>query len=415
MVKFRVGKKLPRRAGKSNFFHPDGVRQCHRKNKGAPLFPFPAIYAIVELIRVPYPKKGAGKIAAPARPGLPASRTQGGLPPGPAKILTNTTTTANPAGPGTWRHPVMKKTVLLILPLLLLLASPLAAQEIVAVADSDAPLYRQTIEAFRNACLYAPPLIGGVKTVTSLQVYEIAVNDMSVDLTAATIRARQPLLILAVGDRALQAAARVADVPIVYLLASRPAAALGGRDKATGVELQLPAALQLATIRRHLPGVIRLGVVYNPRHTGPLVAAAAKAAPALGMELITATIETDRKLPTALQTLRGRIDAYWIVPDPTTITPTTLTALAFFSMHNRVPLITFTDRFLAHGAALAITVDNVAMARQASHLARQILAGTPVAQLPPRPADLAAVHFNDTILRKLGGTVIRPALEKATP
>ncbi len=295
----------------------------------------------------------------------------------------------------------MKKALLIILPLLLCLARPAAGQEILVVTASSAPPFRGMLDAFRDECISGQPLLGGVKSVQPTSIRELAVGEMGTAELAGVIRDRRPDLVLTIGDKALQAAIQAdATTPLVYLLAAAPAQDSRGRRNVTGITMQIPAAVQLAAIRRHLPRVRRLGVLYDPIHSGPFVAEAQKAAGG-GLTLVPEKVSDSQQVPARLEALAGHIDAFWMVPDLTVLNHTTLPGLMLFSLTNRVPIITFADKYLAHGAAVSVTYDLKAMARQAARLALTINAGTPADQLAPLSPDSVAVHLNDVVLRKL--------------
>ena len=303
----------------------------------------------------------------------------------------------------------MRKAFLLVLPLLFLLVRPAAAQEVVVVLSGTSAPYREIADDFRACCLYPSLPTGGIRSVAPLDLNEIVVADRAPEEVAASIRELRPDLILAVGNPALQAAALVERIPIVYLLVARPELVAGSRTDLTGIVMHIPARLQFAAIRRHLPGVRRLGVVYDPSRVDALITEARRAAPAQGIELIATAVDDDRKVPAALTTMRGKIDALWLLPDMTVVQPATLKDLALFSLESRLPIIAFADKYLLTGAAMAITFDFRAMARQAGEIVSRILAGTAAAAIAPQHPDAVSVHLNDRIIGKLAIPAIKPA------
>ncbi|MDH5298572.1 MAG: hypothetical protein OEV91_06095 [Desulfobulbaceae bacterium] len=307
----------------------------------------------------------------------------------------------------------MKKALLLILPLFLLLAAPARAHEIVAVLDSDRPHYQQVLQGFSSALLAGPSPARGVKAITPSTLTTVTVNNP--EQAATAIRARRPDLILALGSDALKAATLVDDIPVIYLLTPDAMITAANRARITGIDLRIPPQLQIEALRRHLPAVKRLGVVYDPGRSAQLIAQAKSAVANTSLQLVAATAATTREALQQIIALADRIDAYWMIPDLTVLTPATLEALFLQSLQRRIPVVTFADKYLESGAAVSITFDLDGMGRQAGEMASGILAGTPVGKMSPRPVDRVTVKFNDRIIARMGLTVSRPTTRGGQP
>ncbi|MDH4320667.1 MAG: hypothetical protein OEV73_04130 [Desulfobulbaceae bacterium] len=297
----------------------------------------------------------------------------------------------------------MKKALLAILPLFLLLPNAVFGDDLLVVMDAERPHYQQVLQGFMSvcACGTAPP--GGVKSIQPVTLHRLILDDKNEEAITASIRNVRPDLILAIGNRSLQAAMRVPEVPIVYLLVANPQRLVGKRENITGIELRLPADRQFEAIRKHLPTVKRLGVIYDPARTGNLVAEANIAAPRHLLSLVASPVNGRSDIAKQLTTLRtARIEGIWMLPDITVLEPTILQDLLLFSLENKIPLISFADRYLQAGAAVSITFDMTSIGAEAGKMANAILGGTPIAAIPPRPAQRATVKHNPLIVKKLG-------------
>jgi len=301
----------------------------------------------------------------------------------------------------------MKKALLILVPLFLLLTDTVFGQEIVVLLDAERPHYLQVLQGFQTFCLHSPSPTTGVKSIHTSALHRIIIADKGADQIAADIRAYRPDLILAIGNRGLEAAMTVPEVPVVYLLVSQPARLVGNRANITGIELRLSAALQLAAMREHLPKLKRLGVIYDPLRTGDLIAEATIAAPQHGITLLARPLGNRSDIPQLLKSMQtAKLDGYWLIPDLTVMDPTTLPNFLLFSLANKIPLITFSDKYLQDGAAVSITFDMLEMGSQAGKIASAILCGTPASAIPPQPAQQALVKHNPLIVKKLGVTFL---------
>ncbi|MCI5143158.1 MAG: hypothetical protein D3909_15815 [Candidatus Electrothrix sp. ATG1] len=104
----------------------------------------------------------------------------------------------------------------------------------------------------------------------------------------------------------------------------------------------------------------------------------------------------------AINSLRGRVDLLWMLPDLTTTNHITIQSYAIFSIKNKIPLLTFSQKLLKHGATIAVTFDTDEMARQAAGLAMDILShrvGTELTALVDPPV---TTIINHTMTANLG-------------
>lgn len=310
----------------------------------------------------------------------------------------------------------MKKTLIIFLPLLLLLPTLVSGHEIVIVMDAERPSYQQALNGFTKACNCHPAPVQGIKSIHPATPHKVIINQQNTEETIAHIRSFRPDLILAIGNRGLQAAIQVPDVPIIYLLVANPERIIGNQNNITGIELKISAALQLKVLHEHLPKIKKLGVIYDPRHTGDIIDEATIAAPAQSITLLTRPLGHRGRFQEILEAmLADKIDAFWMVPDTTVLTPATLQQLILFSLENKIPVITFADKYLQQGAAVSITFDLWAAGVQAGKIASSVLNGTPIASIPPQTINKTIVHKNDRILEKLGVATRNLAQQGETP
>jgi len=310
----------------------------------------------------------------------------------------------------------MKKTLIIILLLLLFLPGFVFGQEIVVVMDAERPPYLQALKGFTKACYCLPTSTSGVKSIHTFTSHQVILGNRSTKETIANIRSFQPDLILAMGYQGLEVAVQVPDVPIIYLLVANPNRIVGQRDNITGIELRLPATLQLQTMHKHLPDMKRLGVIYNQKRTGKLIAEAQKAAQDNAISLVALPLRKQDKFSELLKVIqKEKIDAFWMIPDITILSPTTLHDLLLFSLEKKIPLITFANRFLQQGAAISITFDMQAIGVQAGEIALSVLDGTPIADIPPQAAKKATVKGNKKIIKKLGINFNKPKQTEGAP
>jgi putative ABC transport system substrate-binding protein len=244
----------------------------------------------------------------------------------------------------------------------------------------------------------------GAKSIqpTDLSLFILSEED-DLQLLRHTIEVEHPEVLVAIGAKALAFATVLkTDRPIVYLLVPNPKPIVKGRKNVTGVEMTIPPARQLAGLIAVLPDAKRVGTIYGPRNSSRFIAKAQAAAARLGIELLAEKARSPKQVPELLANLRGKIDSFWILPDLTVLTPQTLEKILLFSLIEKAPVLSFSEKYLEEGAAVAVTFDLAAMGKKAGELTWKILQGGNVNTLPPVSSDKIKIEVNDKVLDKLG-------------
>jgi putative ABC transport system substrate-binding protein len=274
---------------------------------------------------------------------------------------------------------------------------PACAQDVLVVQNYRAKPYTEALQGFKSAC--------------RAKTGELILSETNGEDVLEEIRRRKPDLILTIGMDALLQAKKIKGIPILYLMVLHPETALKGEMDITGVSMVLPPEKQLSLLHRFLPGVKKIGMVYCPKNTGHLVARASHAAARMGLEVKALGTRRPEDFPELLKSLKGNVDAYWMLPDSMVITPETVEYLLLFSIRNRVPIITFSEKYLKMGALMSLEVNSFKMGKQAGEMAVKILSGTSVSELKGLEATDANPAINSVIAGKMGITYRSEAVD----
>lgn len=273
---------------------------------------------------------------------------------------------------------------------------------ILVVVGGSIPPFEEAIKGFEQATT-ALESSAGVKSILPPQLPRLTLapgDDLA--RLQERIRERQPSLVLAVGQKALDGLAGLERIPIVYLMVASPEAMQERQENLTGVRLALTPARQLAALLAQLPAIRTVGVIHDPRHTGTMVQEGGRFLAGQERQLVASEASEPQQIAGLLQGMRGKIDALWMVPDRTVITSATLETMALFSMQTHIPIITFSEKYLQSGALLAITADPLAMGKQAALLANRIVLGTPVQKVGFEMPNFAKITSNAHVAEHLG-------------
>jgi len=295
----------------------------------------------------------------------------------------------------------MKKTLVLIMLILLAGARTALSCSIVVVKSGNQTLMEQVARTFYDELHHNLNLPAhGFKSIERHVFWEIDISENPIkSAVEKRIREGQPNLILALGRDALLAVRDIRDIPVIYLLVVAPEIIIEGRDNITGVNLEIPPGLQFDELGRLLPQVRRIGVIYNTAHSAMNIQQARLDRPDL--QFVALNAQSTREVPALLEELRGRVDLIWLLPDLIVTNPDILESYFLFSFRNKVPVLAFSEKYLKRGAAIVVTFDLQAMAEQAAVMAARIIGGAPVSAVPRMNISRVKTIINPAIVRKL--------------
>ncbi len=153
--------------------------------------------------------------------------------------------------------------------------------------------------------------------------------------------------------------------------------------------------------------------MYNSARTGDFIKKAKRVATGTGIKLIAKEIHRSKDFPALLKSLKGEIDAFWMLPDLTVVTPETVEFLFLFSIENRIPVITFSHKYLEMGALMSLDIDAHDIGKQAGEIAKKILSGTDIKKIIKTDARKIDVTINQKTAKKMGITVNEKTLRNA--
>ncbi|WP_224982076.1 ABC transporter substrate-binding protein [Geomonas agri] len=225
-------------------------------------------------------------------------------------------------------------------------------------------------------------------------VRRIVLTDyVELDLTRIN-REEHPKLIVAVGDRALDLAQKQHATPVIYMMAlnAKPHRVAGG------VTMLLDPGKYLSVLEAL--GCERVGVLYDPARSGAYVKRAVTLAARSRVKLVLREVHAPKETPAMLASLKGKVDALWMLPDTTAVSPVSTEAFFLFSQAERVPVVTFADVYLSMGGAVALTIDRHDIGRQLAELAQNVLDGGQLEEsgAPPRKV---VTRTNEGVVRQL--------------
>ena len=276
----------------------------------------------------------------------------------------------------------------LILMTLLLCRPAAASGGIIALQSSNIKPYNDALKGFENAC--------------NCDTKHLLINGVEEKDLRTIIHRAQPDLILAIGIDALNRVKSIKDIPIVYLMVLNPQLSASNSVNITGISMIISPEIQLSMIKRFLPDAKSVGLLYDPLRTDDFVIKARKAAASEKINLITSEVHSPKDLPEQVKNMETNIDVFWMLPDVTVITPETVEFFLLSLIEKRIPVVTFSDKYLKIGAAMSLMIDAFDIGKQAWEITEKVLAGAEINKIEKTFARSPVVTINRDIINKLG-------------
>lgn len=267
---------------------------------------------------------------------------------------------------------------------------------IVVVLSRDIAPYRDALDGFQDH-------LGVARKPFKLVDFSIEAWEHDPAALIDKIRSRRPTMVLTLGSAATDfVAEQIRDIPIVFSLVL-PSTGHGSLEQLreshrniTGATMEIPLSLQFKKLRELIPEARRIGVLYDPQVSGPVVEEAEATATRAGLQLVPIPVTSEGDVVRETEDLADRVDVLWSVADSTVFTPQGLKHILLATLRNRIPFVGLSPAFVKAGALLALSCDYEDIGKQSGEIAERVLAGEKPHQIPtalPRVVNLS-VNMN---------------------
>ena len=278
------------------------------------------------------------------------------------------------------------RALLLCILLLLMSSLPARAADVLILQSARGPAYSETLRGFHSSTK------GSCKTIVLSDYVEVDVERI--------VKEERPRLVMAVGDKALAAARKLRETPVLAILSLALNLQKNHPDNIGGIAM-VAAPQQYLRLFSSL-GAKNIGVLYDPAKTGNYLKRVARELKQLGLNLVAEPVSDSREIQKKLAKIQGNVDALWMLPDSTVVTTVNMEALLLFSISNNLPVVTFSSQYLNSGAAASLDVDYLDVGQQAGEMTASLLSGGAIAKVPTVDPRKARLRTNDNVIRKLG-------------
>jgi putative tryptophan/tyrosine transport system substrate-binding protein len=243
---------------------------------------------------------------------------------------------------------------------------------------------------------------------------------------ATQIASDAPDLIVAIATPTAQACAKVyekapqlAQTPMLFTAITDPLAAGLVKDymhpgpNITGVSNQMPMEKHLEMLRRVLPKLENLGVLYNSGEVNSVsnVKRLKEAAIKMSITILDGPVTNSADVFQAAQSLVGKVDALFVPTDNTVVSA--LEAVIKVCERTQLPLFSADTDSVKRGTIAAMGFDYYQHGKQTGAMARKILAGAKPETLPVEFQKDLAFHVNPKAAERMGLSIDKAILDSA--
>ncbi len=215
----------------------------------------------------------------------------------------------------------------------------------------------------------------------------------------APVSATSKVVWVAVGSRAADYlnSTLAGMTPLVYCMVAKPEliGLKDGVDNVAGVAITLPVHEQFSLIKRALPDLKTIGMLY--RSTSPksvrYLAEVQKQMPE-GWQLQAINIDASGSMAKAIQKLfNQQVDLIWTMADSSVYNRSTVKALLLASLRNNTPVFGFSGSFVKAGALLGLEADPTLQGKYAATLVQEVFNHQTKAEQPEMAGVNLAVNM----------------------
>ncbi len=286
---------------------------------------------------------------------------------------------------------------LIILLLLFCLPARSEAGEIVAIKSAEIKPYNDALEGFKTSCEH--------------DVRELVMSESESSDILRRVHDSGTLAVLAIGMDALNLARSVKDVPVIYAMVPHVPSLTAETRPLSGVSMYIPP-------ERYIGAMIdvfnarRIGVIYDPKNSDVYMKESLQYAQGKGVELVVRKASRPADIPSIIDSLKDKIDVFWMLPDTTVINPETVKYLLLFSFKHKVPIFTFSKKYVEMGSTAGLYTAPFDMGVQAGEIARRLVSEKNSATIKT-DARRTVLAVNIKITRKFGIKVRDDILKRA--
>ena len=275
--------------------------------------------------------------------------------------------------------------------------------KVAVIFSSDIEPYQQSWNGFKDYFRE--------KKVT-LIVSEYHLERQMPDLIIQQIAREKPDLILTIGPQStMLAKKKIKKIPVIFSMI------LDYREidnpNFTGVFLDVPSRIKLEYIKRILPDVKRIGVIYSSKSI-PVFREILLGCNEMEYQLISRKVNSGKDFKNTFKDISPQIDSFLIVPDTKIYFNQSIKYLLLEGIRRKVPVIGLSSAYTRAGAFASLESDYYESGRQAGEIALRVNEGEKPYNITPAAPGRTKLSLNLLVAERLGITIPSDIIEESS-
>jgi putative tryptophan/tyrosine transport system substrate-binding protein len=255
-----------------------------------------------------------------------------------------------------------------------------ASPKVAIILSQESPLYADMVKGFRSSLV-------GTGVQVEIDVHNLKGNSENASTMLRQFKDDSSTVFLTVGSLATQVVlGEFKEAPVIASLTAH-LEKLRKNENLTGVGLEFSLESQFDVMRRILPELSTVGVLYSPKENQGTIDLASSLAKKIGVRLVPKSVDTPRDIPDALESLMNNVDLLWGITDQVVVSPQTAEPILLFSFRNKIPFAGLSTPWVKAGSLYALERDYDDIGNQCADIAVKILNKTAprmIQVVPPR-------------------------------
>jgi len=139
-----------------------------------------------------------------------------------------------------------------------------------------------------------------------------------------------------------------------------------------GVVMDIPSAVKFDNLKKILPNVKKIGLVYSADSVS-LYEEAVEAGNKFGFQIIGKKLDSGKEFPAVFEDIAGQIDCFLMVADSSIYFPKSVEFLLRESYNKKIPVVGLSSNYVKAGALVSFDCDYEDLGEQAAELALKIM------------------------------------------
>lgn len=275
-----------------------------------------------------------------------------------------------------------------------------------------APMKKIVVIMKKTSHIYNSTL-KGLKAELGSNSSTLTIYDSKTKKLFERVAEEKPDILITFGTRiTIHTVKKFKSTPIVYTSVLGNLKLPADANTITGVTLNIPIKEQFSVLKEIVPGLKRIGVIYNPKYNLNYISKADGIASLMNLKLISKKITVYSEIIPKFTKLINQVDILWIIADPTVCKPANIKYLLINSLKLKKPVYGISPGFVKNGALVSLTCDYFDIGKQTGLTVKKIIKGTSISKIPPVIPRKTKLYLNANIAHVLGITIPNKVKQK---